>query len=108
MKYAKYLQGGPCLEINETERYPSGFHYSPWCEGTSSRIWHNRSDKLFAAFPLDEKKEKKNQQKRTTLCKWRQGGLIPTLKQAVGCLVCPHPLKVRLLPQKEAGGHTFN
>lgn len=61
MKYVKYLQGGPSFEINETERYPSGFHYSPWCEGTSSRIWHNRSDKLSAAFPLDEKKkDKKN------------------------------------------------
>lgn len=41
------------------QSYHSGFHYSPWWEGISSHIWHNRSDKLSVAFPVCVEKKKK-------------------------------------------------
>lgn len=46
--------------MTKAKSYHSGFHYSPWWEGTLSHIWHNRSDRLSAAFPLREKKKQKH------------------------------------------------
>lgn len=73
---------------------------APVVKGASSHIWHNRSDRLSTAFFS-------TREKKTAMCEWRPDICEPPYfkNQAVGCLVCPHSLKVRLLPQKEAGGH---
>lgn len=62
----------------------------------SGHIWHNRLDGLLLFFSVGTKKK---QQK-----KLKKGGL-DTGNQDVGFLVTPLSSKVRLLPQKEAGGH---
>lgn len=83
-----FFQGGPsfwdtCNNTTKAQSYHSGFYYSPWWEGTSGHVWHNRSDRLSAA---------------TLLCEWGKKNTLSTLCIEVGTPLNTNPfyLKTRL------------